>query len=458
MAGFRIPGVLQRAVGLCGRVARARCRPAPAAHPRDSSGSRGLGPSRDPDARLAGWRRLARAGAAALLLAGVAAAHADVVATRIWPARDYTRVTFESRSELKYTLFAIKEPERLVLDLDGVDAGPVLNELQNKVAAGDPYIASLRIALNRPGVTRVVLVLKAEVKPQVFTLKPIADYGHRLVLDLYPVVPPDALAALIELDGKIGGGAPEPAAPAKGGKPKVARLATIVIDAGHGGEDPGARGRRGSREKDITLMIARRLKGLVDAEAGMRAVLTRDGDFYLPLNTRVEKARRVRADLFVSVHADAFVRPHARGSSVFTLSQRPTSEAARWLAKQENDADLVGGVNLDGKDRFLAQTLLDLSQTATSDHSLKLGGAVLAELGHINTLHKARVEQAGFAVLKAPDVPSILVETAFISNPEEEKRLNDQAYQDKLAGAILAGIKRYFAKNPPRPQGPLAMQ
>jgi N-acetylmuramoyl-L-alanine amidase len=238
----------------------------------------------------------------------------------------------------------------------------------------------------------------------------------------------------------------------------VARLATIVIDAGHGGEDPGARGRRGTREKDVTLLIAKRLKGLIDAEPEMRAVLTRDGDYYLPLNMRVEKARRVRADLFVSVHADAFIRPHARGSSVFALSQRPTSEAARWLAKQENDADLVGGVNLDGKDRFLAQTLLDLSQTATSDHSLKLGGAVLAELGQVNTLHKARVEQAGFAVLKAPDVPSILVETAFISNPEEEKRLADQAYQDKLARAILAGIKRYFAKHPPRPQGPLAMK
>ena len=400
---------------------------------------------------------MARAGAAALLLGAIAAAQADVVATRIWPARDYTRVTFESRDELKYALFAIKDPGRLVLDLDGVDAGPVLNELQDKVAAGDPYIASLRVARNRPGVTRVVLDLKAEVKPQVFTLKPIADYGHRLVLDLYPVVAPDPLAALLELDGKIIGSAPEQP-PAKGARPRVARLATIVIDAGHGGEDPGARGRRGSHEKDITLMIARRLKGLIDAEPGMRTVLTRDGDYYLPLNARVEKARKVKADLFVSVHADAFIRPHARGSSVFTLSQRPTSEAARWLAKQENDSDLVGGVNLDGKDRFLAQTLLDLSQTATTDHSLKLGGAVLAELGQVNTLHKARVEQAGFAVLKAPDVPSILVETAFISNPEEEKRLNDHAYQDRLARAILAGIKRYFARNPPRPQGPLALR
>jgi len=458
MAGFWIQGVLHRAVGLYRRMARARRGLAAAAQPCDPPGDRRGGASRAPEFALARRGRLARAGAAALLLCGVAAAQADdVVATRIWPARDYTRVTFETRSELKYALFAIKQPERLVLDLDGVDAGPVLNELQDKVAAGDPYIASLRVARNRPGVTRVVLDLKAEVKPQVFTLKPIADYGHRLVLDLYPVVAPDPLAALLELDGKIIGSAPQQP-PAKGARPKVARLATIVLDPGHGGEDPGARGRRGSHEKDITLMIARRLKGLIDAEPEMRAVLTRDGDYYLPLNARVEKARKVKADLFVSVHADAFIRPHARGSSVFTLSQRPTSEAARWLAQQENDSDLVGGVNLDRKDRFLAQTLLDLSQTATTDHSLKLGGAVLAELGQVNTLHKARVEQAGFAVLKAPDVPSILVETAFISNPEEEKRLNDQAYQDRLARAILAGIKRYFAKNPPRPQGPLALR
>ncbi len=403
---------------------------------------------------------LARAGAAALLLGVVAAAQADVVATRIWPARDYTRVTVESSHELKFALFALKEPDRLVLDLDGVDAGPMLYELQNKVAAGDPYIASLRVARNRPGVTRVVLDLKAEVKPQVFTLKPIADYGHRLVLDLYPLVAADPLGALLELDGKIIGGAPEhsPAKGPSGAKPKVTRLTTIVIDPGHGGEDPGARGRRGSREKDVTLMIARRLKGLIDAEPGMRAVLTRDGDYYLALSDRVQKARNLKADLFVSVHADAFVRPDARGSSVFALSQRPTSEAARWLAKQENGSDLIGGVNLNNRDSYVTQVLVDLSQTATNDHSLKLGGAVLAELGQVNTLHKARVEQAGFAVLKAPDVPSILVETAFISNPEEEKRLNDQAYQDRLARAILNGVKRYFSKNAPRPQSPLAMR
>lgn len=341
-----------------------------------------------------------------------------------------------------------------MLDIEGADFGAALAELQDKVAAGDPYIAKLRAGRNRPGVLRIVLDLKAEVKPQVFTLKPIADYGHRLVLDLYPVAAPDPLAALIESAGRR---APA-AAPAedKGGPPAVARLATIVIDPGHGGEDPGALGRLGSREKDITLTIARRLKAMIDEEPGMRAVLTRDGDYYLALQARVDKARKLRADLFVSVHADAFLKPHARGSSVFALSERrATSEAAKWLARKENEADLVGGVNIDVKDPYLARTLLDLSQTATIDHSLKLGRAVLGELGQINTLHKPRVEQASFAVLKAPDVPSILVETAFISNPEEEKRLNDEAYQDRMARAILAGIKRYLEKYPPRPHSPV---
>jgi N-acetylmuramoyl-L-alanine amidase len=352
----------------------------------------------------------------------------------------------------------VKDPERLVLDLEGVELGPALAELNNKVATGDPYIDKLRVARNRPGVVRVVLDLKTEVKPQAFTLKPIAEYGHRLVLDIYPLVPVDPLAALIESAGKLPARA-EPAGPQAPApeKPRVARMATIVIDPGHGGEDPGARGRRGSLEKEITLTIARRLKDLVEAEPDMRAVLTRDADFYVPLQVRVDKARRVKADLFVSIHADAFVKPHARGSSVFALSERrATSEAARWLARKENEADLIGGVNIDVKDKYLAQTLLDLSQTATIDHSLRLGNSVLGELGQVNTLHKARVEQASFAVLKSPDVPSILVETAFISNPEEEKRLNDEAYQDQLARAILAGIKRYLAKHPPRPS-PVAM-
>jgi N-acetylmuramoyl-L-alanine amidase len=341
-----------------------------------------------------------------------------------------------------------------VLDLNTEDSGGLIAELQAKVAEADPYIAVMRVGTNRPGVTRVVLDLKAEVRPQVFALKPIADYGHRLVLDLYPLVPPDPLVALLELNGQLAA----PAARGGGATPRsVVRLATVVIDPGHGGEDPGARGRRGTLEKDVNLLIAGRLKRLIDAEAGMRAVLTRDGDYYLSLQARVEKARAVKADLFVSVHADAFIRPHARGSSVFTLSQRPTSAAAAWLAKQENDSDLIGGVSLDTRDPYLKQVLVDLSQTATHDHSMKLAGAVLSELGQINTLHKAQVERAGFAVLKAPDVPSILVETAFISNPQEESRLKDERYQDKMARAMLAGIKRYFAKNPPRPQGPLAL-
>jgi len=349
-----------------------------------------------------------------------------------------------------------------VLDLEGAEMSPALAELHGKVATGDPYIDKLRVGRPRPGVVRVVIDLKAEVKPQAFMLKPVGEYGHRLVLDLYPLVAPDPLAALIEADGKIPRAAEEKSEksplPVMPGKPKVARLATIVIDPGHGGEDPGALGRLGSREKDITLTISKRLKDLIDAEPDMRAVLTRDGDFYVPLQTRVDKARKVKADLFVSVHADAFIRTTARGSSVFALSERrATSEAARWLAKKENEADLVGGVNIDVKDKYLAQTLLDLSQTATIDHSLRLGTAVLGALGQVNTLHKAQVEQASFAVLKSPDVPSILVETAFISNPEEEKRLNDEAYQDQLARAILGGIKRYFAKHPPRPS-PVAMQ
>ncbi len=389
--------------------------------------------------------------AVVLLVSFLAPAEAQVLSSRIWPARDYTRLTLESRDEIKFTLFGIKDPERLVLDLELAELSPALLELNTKVAADDPYVQGLRVAHNRPGIVRLVLDLKAEVKPQVFTLKPIAEYGHRLVLDLYPMVPLDPLAALIEESEK-------PKALDKSKASRVARLAIIVIDAGHGGEDPGATGRHGSREKNITLTIALRLKALVDAEPNMRALLTRDGDYYLPLHVRVDKARKVKADLFVSIHADAFIRPHARGSSVFALSERrATSEAASWLAKKENEADLVGGVNLDVKDVYLKKTLLDLAQTATIDHSLRLGDLVLRRLGAVNNLHKPRVEQASFAVLKAPDVPSILVETAFISNPQEEKRLNDESYQNKLARALLDGIRDYVVKHPPRPSSPLAL-
>jgi N-acetylmuramoyl-L-alanine amidase len=411
--------------------------------PRDPAGIRRRGAAGSARSAHQGWRSLA-----VLLAFFLGGAEAQVLSTRIWPARDYTRLTLESKEKIDYTIFSIKDPERVVLDLETNEFSPALAELHGKVTADDPYIQGLRVGRNRPGVIRLVLDLKAEVKPHVFTLQPIADYGYRLVLDIHPLVPLDPLLALLQESEKM--------RPAQ--KRGVARLATIVIDPGHGGEDPGAIGRRGSREKDITLTIARRLKALVDAEPNMRALLTRDGDYFLPLHTRVDKARKVKADLFVSIHADAFIRPDVRGSSVFALSEkRATSEAARWLASKENEADLIGGVSLEGKDRYLAQTLLDLSQTATIDHSLRLGNSVLQRLGSVNTLHKANVEQASFAVLKAPDVPSILVETAFISNPQEEKRLNDEAYQDKLARAILEGIREYVAKHPPRPHGPVTL-
>ena len=336
-----------------------------------------------------------------------------------------------------------------MLDLETNEISPALAELNGKVATEDPYIQGLRVARNRPGVVRLVLDLKTEVKPQIFTLPPIADYGHRLVLDIHPLVEVDPLAQLLQESAR----SPRPTP-----KPGVTRLATIVIDAGHGGEDPGAIGRRGSREKDITLTIAKRLKALIDAEPNMRALLTRDGDYFLALQARVEKARKVKADLFVSIHADAFIRPNVRGSSVFALSdKRATSELARALAKKENESDLIGGVALQSKDDHVRRTILDLSQSATIDYSLRLGGSVLKQLGGVNELHKPRVEQASFAVLTAHDVPSILVETAFISNPQEEKRLNNSAYQDKLARAILEGIREYVAKHPPRPVGPVTL-
>jgi N-acetylmuramoyl-L-alanine amidase len=417
-----------------------------------------------PDRARAAAARLTRfaAAAATALLAATAFANEAIRAVRVWPAKEYTRVTIETANELRYQLSSVKAPERLVVDIENADFASLADQIAAKVRADDPYVAGMRVGRPKPGTVRLVIDLRGEVNPQAFLLKPIGEYGHRLVLDVYPLVPPDPLAALVQrlqsgetkpAEGPPPARAPDPAPRADGerkGAPGMNRFFTIVIDAGHGGEDPGARGRGGTYEKIVTLAIARKLKDRIDAEPNMRAVLTRDADFYVPLATRVDKARRVRADLFVSVHADAFMLPHARGSSVFALSERgATSAAARWLAKRENDADLIGGVNLDGKDRHLAQTLLDLSQTAMINDSMKLGRAVLGELGGINSLHKPNVEQAGFAVLKSPDIPSILVETAFISNPEEEQRLGDQAYQDSLARAILAGIKRYLAKHPP---------
>ena len=385
------------------------------------------------------------------LLASGWAQALQLSATRLWPSPDYTRITLEAAQPVAHKYFALSNPERLVIDLDGVEAGAALDALAGQLTAEDPYIGAIRVGMNRPGVMRLVLDLKTAVKPSVFQLPPLGQYGHRLVVDLYPVQADPAQTA----DSAANPAAPpqpgvaEQARSAKPATPQYARLITVAIDAGHGGEDPGALGASGSREKDITLALAKKLKQKIDAQENMRAVLIRDGDYFVPLAQRVTKARAVKADLFMSIHADAFIKPHARGSSVFALSENgATSVAARWLAKKENEADLVGGINIDVKDPFLKRTLIDLSQTATINDSLKLGRAVLKEIGGVNTLHKAHVEQAGFAVLKAPDIPSILIETAFISNPEEEKRLNDSAYQDRLVDAIVVGVKDYFDKHP----------
>ncbi len=392
----------------------------------------------------------------------------SVLAVRVWPAADYTRVTLESDAAVKFSQFTVKNPERLVVDLEGVELNGVLEGLSGKIAGDDPYIKLLRAGRFKPGVIRLVMELKTEVAPQVFVLAPVGEYGHRLVLDVYPANAPDPLLALIDkkelqqlpLDDKPASAAESQQATAeqkRSGKPVVDRMVTITLDPGHGGEDPGAVGRGGSHEKNVTLAVARRLKAKINAEPNMRAVMTRDSDFFVPLHMRVQKARRVQSDLFVSIHADAFIKPDARGASVFVLSENgASSSAARWLANKENSADLIGGVNFGVKDPMLARTLLDLSQTATINDSLKLGKAVLSELGSVGNLHKAHVEQAGFAVLKAPDIPSILVETAFISNPEEERRLNDEAYQDKIAEAVMSGIRKYFKLNPPLAKSKLA--
>ncbi len=447
------------------------------------------------------------AGAALLLALWAHGAWAEsLTAARLWPSPDYTRLTLEAQSPISYRMFAIRDPIRLVLDLENVEANAVLDGLSARISPDDPYLLGMRIGRLKPGVVRLVFDLKVEVKPQAFLLKPIGEYGHRLVLDFYSAAAPDPLMALLDdlardraaasarsaapdapastaavspplavpggsaaaepgstvppiAPGKSAQSGPEPSSPERKSNAAMSEPAktfpvTIAIDAGHGGEDPGAKGRGGTWEKQVTLAIARKLKSAIDKEPGMRGVLIRDGDYFIPLQNRVIKARAAEADLFVSIHADAFIKPHARGSSVFALSERgATSAAARWLAKRENDADLIGGVNIDVADPFLKQVLLDLSQTATINDSLKLGRAVLDQLAGINKLHKPRVEQAGFAVLKAPDIPSILVETAFISNPQEEKRLKDDDYQEDLAGALLAGIKRYFAKNPPVARG-----
>ena len=409
---------------------------------------------------------------------GYGAAMTQITALRVWSATEYTRVAIEAPRPLSFSLESGPDRRRIAVVLEGVDPNEVLQSLPGRVAGSDPLIEKAALERIGPGRVRMVLTLRQDGRPHAFTLPPAASYQHRLVLDVYPAAEPDPLQALLEelereeRDQAAVAPMPAPArvkaAPdsARAKPPAqhpaslyIERLVTVAIDSGHGGQDPGAIGKSGLREKEVTLAIARRLKSLVDAQPGMRAVLVRDGDYFVPLHERVNKARKLHADLFVSIHADAFVKPHARGSSVYALSAKgATSAAARWLAKKENEADLLGGVSLDVADPYLKQTLLDLSQDGNIRHSVKLGQAVLARLGELNTLHKPHVEQAGFAVLKAPDIPSILVETAFLSNPGEEKKLRQSSYQQKMAEAIFAGIREYFATHPPQTRDKIALQ
>jgi N-acetylmuramoyl-L-alanine amidase len=414
-----------------------------------------------------------------VLLLGVQqiARGADIVAVRMWPSKDYTRVTIESDREIKARQFLLADPPRVAIDMEGIQLLPGLRELIAKVRPEDPNISGIRVGQNAPGVVRLVIDLKQAVKPQVFTLAPIEPYQHRLVFDLYPQKISDPLEALIaerlkEVQDAIGeahaaqvdplgdliAGHARSTEPAKKSaqnipsaiQAKVERLVIVALDPGHGGEDPGAVGPGGTYEKDVVLQIALQLQDRINKQPNMRAYMTRDADFFVPLNVRVQKARRVQADLFISIHADAFFTARPQGASVFVLSDRgATSSSARWLANKENSADLVGGVNIKAKDVSVLKAMLDMSTTAQISDSLKLGGAMLGEIGNVGRLHKPRVEQANFAVLRAHDIPSVLVETAFISNPDEEARLRSPAYQAQLSDALMRGILTYFAKNPP---------
>lgn len=425
---------------------------------------------------------------------------ASIVAVRVWPSKDYTRLTIESDGEIKTRQFFVAEPPRLAVDIEGIDLIPALRELVAKVKSDDPNISGIRVGQNAPGVVRLVIDLKQQILPQVFTLAPVAAYKYRLVLDLYPAQAADPLEVLIaeklmdnrsptpraenppaaahdplgdliaQQSGKPASStSPSPGKPADNKAPpanavpakppaaiasvpngKTDRLVIVALDPGHGGEDPGAIGPGGTREKDVVLQIAHRLRDRINQQPNMRAYLTRDADFFVPLQVRVQKARRVQADLFISIHADAFFTARPQGASVFALSDKgASSSAARWIADKENSADLVGGINVKAKDAQVQKALLDMSTTAQIKDSLKLGTAMLGEIGSVGKLHKPKVEQAGFAVLKAPDIPSVLVETAFISNPDEEAKLRSDDYQVQLADALMRGISRYFAHNPP---------
>lgn len=437
-------------------------------------------PSKINLARRKNLKTYAKAMGFALLLTEVEIAWgAKILGVRVWPSEDYTRITLESDTPLPITQQILTNPDRLVVDVQGLELNSTLKDLVAKVKPNDPYIAQVRVGQFQPGVVRLVFDLKEPIKPQLFTLDPAGEYNYRMVFDLYPTTPPDPLMELVKSSARKEAALAKsneevdliaqfahkkdvpkaPTAPVAQAIPeakeapapaKYKRLITIAIDPGHGGEDPGAIGSLGSREKHVVLSIAKRLKDKIENEAYMRPFLTRDGDYFVPLHARVQKARRVEADLFVSIHADAFIQPHAKGASVFALSQMGASSSmARWMANKENASDLIGGINIKTQDRQVANLLLDMSTTAQIKDSLQVGNSVLKQIGGFAPLHKGKVEQASFAVLKAPDIPSILVETAFISNPQEEAKLNDDGYQDRIADAILKGIKDYFSKNPP---------
>lgn len=453
-------------------------------------------------------RRWVKAGLLALSLGAAQLARgASMLAVRIWPAPDYTRVTLESDQPLKTSQTFVASPPRLAVDIEGLQLNAALRELVGKVQASDPNISGIRVGQFNANVVRLVIDLKRPIAPQVFTLSPVAAYAHRLVLDLYPSEAIDPLEQLIQeritaktpaapnglplpkssLNDPLGdliarqtqqgsvSSVPAPAAstrrpeaPPSGGvymdrpdhtprkevNASTDRLIVIALDPGHGGEDPGAIGPGGTREKDVVLKLAKMLRDRINVSQvngnPMRAYLTRDADFFVPLHVRVQKARRVQADLFVSIHADAFFTPQASGASVFALSQgAASSSAARWMAQKENKADLIGGLNLGVQDAQVQRALLDMSTAAQIKDSLQLGSSLLREIGGVGRLHKPRVEQAGFAVLKAPDIPSVLVETAFISNPDEEEKLRSEAYQQQLTDALMRGILQYFSRNPP---------
>ena len=357
----------------------------------------------------------------------------EVRGTRIWTGPDQTRLVVDTAASVSHKIFPLENPHRLVIDVP--DAR--LEEQLPTVEADEPLLIRIRSGIREGDDLRLVLDLKQRVRAKSFLLQPNEKYGHRLVVDLVPVGTGTATKG-----PKVSKSHPSPGS--------QARDVIVAIDAGHGGEDPGAIGAEGTREKDITLQIARRLARLVGKEQGMRAVLIRDGDYFIPLRKRISLARKHKADLFVSIHADAFRDRRVRGSSVYTLSHRgASSEAAKWLAEKENSADLIGGIDLSENDNLLATVLLDMTQNATFEHSNVAAKKVLANLQKVGTVHHGSVQKAGFVVLKSPDVPSMLVETAFISNPEEEKRLRNSAHQTKLARAILAGVKSYFSSYSP---------